>query len=457
MATQNLNPGDLYFNNMFNDATRKLEGGLWTNVVEEGGQGFGSSFQYITDLNTVQAGLTAQVAAGDFSGDQLNHVNTVLADITIALGHVTGAVNNVAADEIALRTAHLDIINTIENDPQLQALSIKDGNPGFNFAPPQSAVAPTNATPHATFAQLGAIYDDAQSRFLGGLDATPDGAAHIKTDLTIVENGLTKLMANHPELFGGVTGIHVQTIVDQIHLQLNNFDNQYGFSPDAARATQDNFLDIDDIVAGDINLTNMSHVGGFNGWTPAPFTDIATPRYQDNAAQTNFWADFIASGNTLGAQAIQLSQHGSHAQIAAFEKVLIGWETNVGNFDAAQGGIFSARFDNELANGPNSTVAADVAAMIKGLDTHNATLVTLAAEGFTANAMDVSGNNIPVNGGTFNPAGTTIAQALNQTVAPPPPTTLLTPTAPGPGHNDHGHDHDQIAQMQQFHHHWDHA
>ncbi len=298
------------------------------------------------------------------------------------------------------------------------------------------------------------IYDDAQSRFLGGLNATPDGAAQIKTDLTIVENGLITLMANHPELFGGATGIHAQTIVDQIHLQLTNFDNQYGFSPDAARATQDNLLDIDDIVAGDINLTNLAHDGGFNGWTPAPFTDRVTPRYQDDAAQTNFWADFIASGNTLGAQGIALSQNGTHAQIVAFEKVLMGWETNVGNFDAAQGGIFSARFDNELANGANSTVAADVAAMIKGLNTHNATLVADAAAGFFANAADVSGNNIPVNGGTFNADGKTIAEALNQTVAPPPPTTLLTPTLPG--NSDHGYD--LIAQMQeQFHQHWNHA
>jgi hypothetical protein len=399
--------------------------------------------------------LAAQVAAGDFSDDQLTHINTVLADITTALAHVTGAVNNVAADEVALRNAHLDIINTIENDPLLQALSIKDNNPGFNFAPPASATPINNQTPHATFAQLGAIYDDVQSRFLGGLDATPGGAQAIQKELTIVENGLTKLMATHPELFGGVTGIHAQTIVDQIHLQINNFDNQYGFSPVAARATQDNLLDIDDIVAGDINLTNMSHMGGFNGWTPAPFTDIATHRYQDDAAQTNFWADFIASGNTLGAQAIQLSQTGTHAQIVAFEKVLLGWEANVGNFDAAQGGIFSARFDNELANGPNSTVAADVAAMIKGLNTHNATLVTLAAEGFTANAADVSGNNIPVNGGTFNGAGMTIAEALADTVAPPPPLTLLTPTFPSSSHDHHS---DHIAQMvQQFHHNWDHA
>jgi trimeric autotransporter adhesin len=169
MATKNLNPGDLYFENMFNDATRILEGGLWHNTVPVGKQGTGTDGRYIKDLQLVQTGLSADVAAGDFSGDQLTHVNQVLADITTAIASVPGAVNNDAGAEAALRAAHLDIINTIEHDPILQTLSIKDGNPGFNFPPPELAT-PLNAdTPHATFAELGAIFDDAQSRSLGGI------------------------------------------------------------------------------------------------------------------------------------------------------------------------------------------------------------------------------------------------------------------------------------------------
>jgi hypothetical protein len=434
MAVANLNPGDLYFNDRFNDASRVLEGGLWHNVVVVGNQGHGTDVRYTNDLLAVQTGLLADVAAGDFSGDQLTHVNTILHDITTALANVQGAVNNDPASEQALRTAHLDIISTIHNDPALQALSVDaaSGNPGFNSPPPMLAQPVTNHTPHATFAELGVIFDDAQSRFLGGLSATPDGAAQIQHDLTVVENGLVKLMHDHPEQFQGATGIHAQTIVDQIHLQLTNFDHQYGFSPDAARSTNDNLLDITDIVTADANLTNMAHAFGVNGWTPAVATNVTPTPYQDDAAQTNFWADFIASGNVLGAQAEQLVQTGSQAAIKAFEHVLAGWETNIGNFDAAQGGIFSARFDNELANGPNSTVAADVAAMIKGLDTHNATLVTAAAEGFHANAADVSGNNKPVNGGTYNADGTTIVAALSNTTPPPPPATLLTPATPPP-------------------------
>jgi trimeric autotransporter adhesin len=101
-------------------------------------------------------------------------------------------------------------------------------------------------------------------------------------------------MNDHPQLFGGATGIHAQTIVNQINLQLTNFDHQYGFNPDAVKATDDNFLDITDIVAGDANLANMASMNGVTGWIAAP-DDVVPVPYQDNAAQTNFWADFIAS------------------------------------------------------------------------------------------------------------------------------------------------------------------
>jgi hypothetical protein len=250
----------------------------------------------------------------------------------------------------------------------------------------------------------------------------------IQADLQTVHDGLLTLMQDHPQLFGGATEVHATTIIDQINLQLTNFDHQYGFNPDAAKATNDNFLDITDIVAGDPNLANMASANGVTGWTPAPFTDVVPTPYQDNAAQTNFWADFIASGNTLGAKAEQLVTTGTAQDIQAFVHTLQGWESNVANFDAAQGGVFQARFDNELL-GNDSTVGADVAEMIKGLQNHNAALVTAAAEGFHANAMDVSGNNVPLSGGTFNPDGLTVADALSTATAPlpPAPVTPLTP------------------------------
>jgi hypothetical protein len=422
-----LQAGDLYFENMFNDATRVLEGGLWHNNVSVGNQGHGTDGRYVADLTLVQTGLTADVAAGDFTGDQLTHVNTVLSDIKTAIAAVPGAVNNDAGAEAALRGAHLDIINTIENDQVLQALSIKDDNPGFNFAPPELAT-PLNAnTPHATFAELGAIFDDAQSKSLGGINA--DNLPSIQTDLQTVHDGLQTLMSDHPQMFGGATGIHASTIVDQINLQLTNFDHQYGFNPDAAKATNDNLLDITDIVAGDPNLANMASANGVTGWTGAPATDVVPVQYQDNAAQTNFWAGFIAAGNTLGAQAEQLVANGNAHDINGFIHTLQTWEKGVTDFDAAQGGVFEARFDNELL-GKDSTLGADVTAMIHGLQTHNAALVTAAADGFHANAADVSGNNLPVNGGSFNADGLTVADVLGTAAAPAVAATPAPAAAP---------------------------
>jgi hypothetical protein len=190
----------------------------------------------------------------------------------------------------------------------------------------------------------------------------------------------------------------------------------------------------------------MASANGVTGWTPAPFTDVVPVAYQDNADQTNFWADFIASSNTLGAKAEQLVSTGSAQDIAAFVQTLQSWQQNIQNFDAAQGGVFEARFDNELL-GNDSTVGADVAAMIKGLETHNAALVKAAADGFHANAADVSGNNVPLNGGTYNTDATTIADALSTATGPlpPAPVSLLTPATPAAAPAASGGDDDQPA------------
>ena len=93
------------------------------------------------------------------------------------------------------------------------------------------------------------------------------------------------------------------------------------------------------------------------------------------------------------------------------------FQTDVTNFDAAQGGIFEARFDNELL-GDTSTLGAEVSKMIEGLQSGNAALVSAAADQMHANSADVGGNNVPVNGGTYNPDGLTVAEVLSTAGAP---------------------------------------
>ena len=46
----------------FNDATRAMVGGLWQNVVEEGGQGNGSVFRYGDFINVLIAFVSIAAA-----------------------------------------------------------------------------------------------------------------------------------------------------------------------------------------------------------------------------------------------------------------------------------------------------------------------------------------------------------------------------------------------------------
>lgn len=424
----------------FNDATRALEGGLWQNVVEEGGQGFGSIGRYTNDLTHVQTGLQAELAAGQFTGATLTHVNTILADITTALSAASASVNgggtfgSVAAAETALHNSHLDILNIVNNDANLATLATQNGAAGFLAAPQAFAAGTTAANaPHANLADIGAIFNDLANISIGGINASNSAQATADTNAAITD--LQALMTANPTLFGGLTGVHADTVVRQLELE-KTYINQAGVSQDAGRASNDNLLDIIDIVQGDTNLANMANQNGVHGFTPFGDALNPTPKYLDNDAQTSFWANFIAQSNSLGQQAENLvGGHDAHA-IAALISNIQSFEKTVTNFDAAQGGIFEARFDNELL-GQTSTLGAEVSAMIKGLQTGNAALVTAAAEEMHANSADVGGNNTPVTGGTYNADGLTVADVLSTAVAAPAvaanaPVTPTAPTAPTP-------------------------
>jgi hypothetical protein len=79
--------------------------------------------------------------------------------------------------------------------------------------------------------------------------------------------------------------------------------------------------------------------------------------------------------------------------------------------------------------GDTSTLGAEVTKMIEGLQTGNAALVGAAAEQMHANSADVGGNNVPVNGGTYNPDGLTVAEVLS-TAGAPAAVAAVTPAAP---------------------------
>jgi hypothetical protein len=398
----------------FNDATRALEGGLWQNTVAQAGQGNGSVFRYVNDLTAVQSGLEKMIQSGQFTGSTLADVNKIVTDLHIALLAAPASVNggggfgSVTVAEEALRASHLDILNIVNHNPQLQALATQDDSNGFMAVPPTLHHADPYHAPHATLAEIGAIFNDAANRILGGVNSS--NKEIIIDDMNAISKDLEHLIHSEPNVFNDITGIHADTVARQAQLEIQ-FVNQACHNVDAGRASNDNMLDMIDIIQGDPVLQNLANQEGIHGFAAFPDALNPTPRFQDNAAQTNFWATFISQGNSLGQKAEQLVGSGNTKAIHQLIEQFEAFEQNTTKFDKAQGGIFEARFDNELT--PNSTLGAEVDAMIRGLKTGDAALVKAAAQVIHDNAADVAGNNIPVLGGHYNPDGLTAAEVLS--------------------------------------------
>ena len=139
-------------------------------------------------------------------------------------------------------------------------MATANGATGFQAVPAGFAAGVTaQNAPHANLADIGAIFNDAANLMVGGVNSSNIGA--IKADINTARTDLKQLMAAHPDEFGGLTGIHADTVVRQLALE-NTFLKQVGTNPDAARASNDNMLDIIDIIQGDTNLANMANQGG---------------------------------------------------------------------------------------------------------------------------------------------------------------------------------------------------
>jgi len=91
-------------------------------------------------------------------------------------------------------------------------------------------------------ADIGAIVNDAVNKSLGGINA--GNSAAVTQDITTATTDLKALMADNPNLFGGLTGVHAGTIVRQLELE-QTYIKQAAINPDAGRASNDNLLDIE--------------------------------------------------------------------------------------------------------------------------------------------------------------------------------------------------------------------
>src|ERR1700761_5345273 len=445
---------------VFNDATRLLDGGLWDTPADSNNQ-IAYLGMYTTDIHSVLNDINSMLAnpgAVTVGGAALNLADADTAVLTQVQGQLqtlvtlaNGSVGNsanAAINQELIHTTQTSILNEINGDTTfahaLAGATYAGGtgadNAGFQALPTGADDAASLAAAsgaNATLAQIGNVFNAATALAVGGLNTTNLG--QFNTDMQAIATGLTNLVNNPTALAAieqgeapndaALTTIHLDTVLEQINSQINNFDTEYATNPNvAARSTNDNLLDIIDIVQGDANLNtaaggngNAGNTGGFSEM-PAYLEGTIT-RFQDDQAQTNFWAKFVAEGNVINNQLdnVAAGHNTTSGELAALITESQSYQSTGAAFDHSQGGIFGARFDNELLGG---TLNADTNNAVHGLqgimngDTGAALAadqaqITAAGQGFVADANDVSGNNVPLGGGNYVGTATTVAGATS--------------------------------------------
>ena len=439
---------------VFNDAVR-----ISTGLFSQAGSGNQNPFlgSYTTDIHAVQNDITAMLAnpghvtvnGATFALNTtdtavLTSVNSQLTTLLTAAAQTTNTATLTAADQ-TLHTVQNEILQEINNDPHIAAalnnvtFMATTGavhEVAFQNVPAgaDDAASLAAATAGSSLHAVGTVFNAAADLAAGGINAGNLG--QVTTDLQAVASGITNILNNATQLATieanetanakALTTIHLQTVLGQVNLQLNNYDAaEANGSQRALRGTADNLLDIIDIVQNDTALNTAAggngaagHIGGFAEF-PGGLTGTVT-KFQDNQAQTNFWAAFLSEANTINAQLTAI-QNGTAKASAALVTQIQNYEHFGQMFDAAQGAIFQARFDNELLSG---TLEADSTNAVNGLNgilngdagaklAADMAMINAAGQGFVADAKDVSGNNIAIGGATYVGTATTVATATS--------------------------------------------
>jgi hypothetical protein len=465
---------------IFNDAVRLSNGGLWSQPADGNNQQNYAS-QYEADISILKADIASAIANGatvngapvtPSDANTLAEIQGQLDALATAAPHAVG--NSAAAVQAqgVLHTNEQLILSEIANDTNLQKALAASGvmnegtgtvDQGFQALPAQAAddsASITAAKAGANLSDIGTVFNAAANLADGGLNAS--NLPQFDSDMKAVAAGLQhfisggglaaaegntaaeQALANADGISlsaaQALTGVHAQTMLDQIELQINKFDGMYATDPNiAARSTNDNLLDIIDIAQNDPALAASagnttgapSHDGGFA--EQPGYLAGTIQHYQDNQAQTDFWSAFIAGANNLNNALTAEANGTAHLDTAGLNSLVQqvqGYEKLGASFDGAQGGIFGARFDNELLGG---TLKADTATALQALhdilnnggtvSATDAAQLTAAGFGYVADAQDVSGNNAPNGGGTYVGTSTTVAGATTTQIADASTTT----------------------------------
>src|SRR5215469_11131393 len=233
-----------------------------------------------------------------------------------------------------------------------------------------------------TFAEIGTLYNTINNELEGGVTHLnqPLLLQQVGTVQTQLQNLINSGALDNLDGAGNpaVSVVHAQNIADQMNF-LSKEISAFGTDAFVPKFINDVVRDVQDIVAGFEQFSFLLA-------PPTPFPD--TP------LQTDTLLKFIADSNDLAARAQALAGHdpngADHGAITQLETDIQTFSTNADAYSTAQGGLFSARFNNEFTlDGVQGTASRE---LIHGLETGNAALVNGAAAVLSANASDVRGN-----------------------------------------------------------------
>jgi hypothetical protein len=259
-----------------------------------------------------------------------------------------------------------------------------------------------------TFAEIGTLYNTINNELEGGV-------THLNQQLLLQQVGTVQTQLQNlinsgalDNLDGAgnaaISVVHAQNIADQMNF-LHTEIGAFGTDTYVPKFINDVVRDVQDIVASDAQLTALAHEDGHAGFEQFSFLLTPPTPFPDSGAQTATLLQFIADSNSLGARAQALAGHDPNGAdkgaIAQLETDIHSFSVTADAYSTTQGGLFSARFNNEFTlNGVQGTASRE---LIHGLQTGNADLVNGAAAVLEANANDVRGNML-VTGDSFTPA-----------------------------------------------------
>jgi hypothetical protein len=251
-----------------------------------------------------------------------------------------------------------------------------------------------------SFADIGTLYNTMSNELEGGVTRQNQGL--LLNQVSTVQTQLQGLIDSGAlNNLDGASLVHAQNIADQMNF-LKSEIAKFGGNAFDPKFVNDVVRDVQDIVAGDAGLSALAHQGNHSGFQQVSFLLTDPTPFPDTPLQTDTLLKFIDDSNSLAERALALK--GADPNSADVKQLITDintFSTNADAYSTAQGGLFSARFNNEFTlNGVQGTASRE---LVQGLETGNAKLVDGAASVLQANAQDVRGNML-VQGDTFTPA-----------------------------------------------------